>query len=132
MKILVVDDMNQWRNFHKNALNIILKDIEYDIVEHSSATDAYECILNNLNNPFDLIITDLQMEEDYEPDYAGEWLIKNIQNLKQYSNIPKIIASAAPNIKHIATQLNVDYIAKTSLIHNLLAYELKIKELLQI
>lgn len=132
IKILAVDDMSQWRNYHKEALNIILKDIEFDLVLCDCATNALEDILSNLNNAYDLIITDLQMEEAFEPDYAGEWLIKNIQKYTQYTNVPKIIVSAAPNIKFIAQQHNVDYISKPTLVHNPLAYELKIKELLRI
>ena len=132
MKILVVDDMSQWRNYHKNALNFILNEVEYDLYLAESATGAYKNILENIENPYDLIITDLQMEEDYAPQYAGEWLIEQIQSLKQYINIPKIIVSAAPNIKMIAEHYNVEFLRKPSLIHTPLTYELKIKELLNI
>ncbi len=132
MKILVVDDLGQWRSYHKSALNVILENIEYELVIQNSATEAYKNIIENTNNTYNLIITDLQMEECYEPDYAGEWLVKNVQKLKQYVSTPIIIVSAAPNIKYIAQQLNVNYISKPTLIHNPLAYELKIKELLNI
>lgn len=132
VKILAVDDMSQWRNYHKSALNFMLKDVEFELVLAQSATDAYKIVIENINTPFDLIISDLQMEEDYEPEYAGEWLIRNIQALNNYATIPKIIVSAAPNIRHIAETLGVDYLSKPTLIHNPLAYELKIKELLQL
>lgn len=132
IRILVVDDMLQWRNYHKNALNIVLKDVAFELVLAQSATEAYDIIMKNLNSPFSLIISDLQMEEDYEPEYAGEWFIRQVQDLRQYANIPKIIASAAPNIKHIAQQLNVDYLPKPTLIHTPLVYELKIKESLKL
>lgn len=132
MKILVVDDMRQWRNYHKNALNFILNDVEYDLYLAESATNAYKNILENIETPYDLIITDLQMEDDYEPLYAGEWLIAQTQTLKQYTAVPKIIVSAAPNIKMIAENYNVEFLRKPSLIHTPLTYELKIKELLNI
>ena len=132
IKILIVDDMSQWRNYHKNALNFILNEVEFELAIAESATGAYKNILENIENPYNLIITDLQMEEDYEPLYAGEWLIKNVQDLRVYCNIPKIIVSAAPNIKLIAEQYNVEYIRKPSLIHTPLSYELKVKELLKI
>ena len=70
------------------------------------------------------------MEEAYEPEYAGEWLARNIKLLKQYVNTPIIIVSAAYNIKFIAEQLGVDCIPKPSLIHNQILYELKIREAL--
>ncbi len=132
IRILAVDDMFQWRNYHKNALGFILQDIEYELELADCAKEAFEKISQNIQRPYDLIITDLQMEEDFEMEYAGEWLIRNTQKLNQYLTVPKIIVSAAPNIKHIASQLNIDFIPKPTLIHNPLIYELKIKESLNI
>lgn len=132
IRILAVDDMLQWRNYHKNALNFVLQDIEYELELANCAKEAFEKITQNIQKPYDLIITDLQMEEDFDMEYAGEWLIRNTQNLKQYLTVPKIIVSAAPNIKHIASQLNIDFIPKPTLIHNPLTYELKIKEALNL
>lgn len=132
IKILAVDDMSQWRSYHKSTLSFLLKDIEFTIDVVDSAKAAYEKISEDLQNPYDLIITDLQMEEDFEPEYAGEWLVRKIQELRQYATVPKIIVSAAPNIKHIANQLEVDFISKPTLIHNMLSYELKIKEVLNL
>ncbi len=127
-KILVVDDMRQWRSYHKSALNLVLSDIDFELVLANSATEAYKIVLSNIENPFDLIISDLQMEEDYEPEYAGEWFVRNVQALNNYATVPKIIVSAAPNIRHIAEILGVDYLPKPTLIHNPLTYELRIKE----
>lgn len=130
IRILAVDDMKQWREYHTSALTVILKDIPFELVVNSSATEALQTIEATIDSPFNLIITDLQMETDYEPEYAGEWLIRNVQTYKPYQNIPKIIVSAAYNIKYIAEQLNVGFLAKPQLINNPLAYELKIKEIL--
>lgn len=120
IRILAVDDMPQWRNFHKTALNTILKDIEFELVLKDSATEALEVIQSNIKAnvaPFDLIISDLQMETAYEPDYAGEWLIKNIKMIPSYINTPIIIISAAYNINFIAENLGVDCLSKPSLVH---------------
>lgn len=131
IRILAVDDMPQWRNFHKSALNTILKDTDFELVLKNSATEALEVIQESAKTnayQFDLIISDLQMETAYEPDYAGEWLIKNVKMLPSYINTPIIIVSAAYNINFIAENLGVDCISKPSLIHNPLSYELKLKE----
>lgn len=130
MKILVVDDMSQWRNYHESALNQVLDKITFELEVASSATDAMQIIQQNLSKPFDLIISDLQMETDFDPEYAGEWLVRNVQMLKQYANVPKIIVSAAYNIRYIAENLGVDYLSKPLLINNPLIYELKIQEVL--
>lgn len=130
LKILAVDDMQQWRNYHTEALSVILKAVPYELILAESATSALEIINENIDSKFDLIISDLQMESTFEPEYAGEWLIRNIQNIKQYHLTPKIIVSAAYNVKFIAEQLNVHYLSKPSIIHNPLAYELKIREVL--
>ncbi len=130
IRILAVDDMPQWRNFHKNALNEVLHGIPFELTLKNSATEAFECIQKNLETPFDLIISDLQMETDYEPELAGEWLIRNINSLPQYKTTPKILVSAAFNIKFISEKLQAEYLPKSSIIHSILAYELKITELL--
>ena len=130
IRILAVDDMPQWRQFHSDTLSVILKGLEFELTLKNSATEAFGVIKENLSTPFDLIISDLQMESDYEPEHAGEWLIRNTQELPQYLNTPKIIVSAAFNIKYIAENLKVDYLPKPALIHNPLLYELKVKEIL--
>lgn len=130
IKILAVDDMPQWRNFHSHALNTILQDTEFELTLKNSASEAFEDIQEKIQTPYNLIISDLQMESDFEPEHAGEWLIRNIQSLPQYANTPKIIVSAAYNIKFIAENLGVDCIPKPLLVNSLLTYELKIKELL--
>ena len=44
-KILVVDDMLQWRNYHKSALNLVLKDEDFEIVLVQSAAEAKKIVL---------------------------------------------------------------------------------------
>lgn len=112
MKILVVDDMASWREFHKTALEEIFIEEEYRIDTADYAREALDKLYENTSAPYDLIITDLQMEDDFRPQYAGEWLIEQIKNLPAYKNTRIIISSGTYNIKHIAEGLGVDYIPK--------------------
>lgn len=121
-KILVVDDQSGWRNFNTGAVKEILGK---DIILHtaSSGKDGYDKILENLKEPYDFIITDMQMETDYSPLMAGEWLIEQIKNLSSYYKTKIIIISASPKIKQIAQTYEVDYIPKSSAIVSLDFYK---------
>ena len=112
MKILIVDDLKSWQYYHLS----IIKDIfqESEIQTASSAREAYDKLFENSEKPFDLIITDMQMENDFEPKYAGEWLIEQIQNFKNYAKTKIVIISATYNIEQIATHYNVHYLRKTT------------------
>lgn len=115
--ILLVDDTRTWLLFHKEIINQLYGKI-FQITLADSAKDAYDIIRRNTEKPFDIIITDLQMESDYEPELAGEWLIKQIKNLKEYSRTNIIIISAMFNIEFIAKKYNVECIPKNILIRN--------------
>src|SRR5574344_375076 len=115
MKILIVDDTPAWRTFHENSLEDIL--VEKSISDYLIDTADYarkglDKIYEHVSNPYDLIITDLQMEDDFAPKYAGEWLVEQIKTFSSYMNSQIIISSGCFNIKNIANSLNVDYIAK--------------------
>ena len=112
MKILVVDDVKGWRDYHSKIMNDLFSSAE--IYTADSAKDAYSLLLGHNNFPFDIILTDMQMETDYEPDYAGEWLIKEIKKLKNYYKTKIVIISAAYNINYIAQNYGVDYIRKST------------------
>lgn len=112
MKILVADDIKGWRDYHIAVLNTLFPDFE--VTEADSASEAYSKILENNNTPFDIVITDLQMESDYEPLYAGEWLIERIKELKNYYKTKIVIISATYNIKMIAEKYGVYCIPKTA------------------
>lgn len=131
LNILAVDDMLKWRGFHSSVLNTILKDTEFSLTLKNSAFEAYNTI-QETHPPFDLIITDLQMELDFEPEHAGEWLVRNIKDLPDSKNTKILIVSASYDIRFIAEKYNVDYLSKPILIQNPLAYDLKIRELLHI
>ncbi len=112
-KILIVDDVKGWRDQHILILNELLDgDAEFDTAE--SAREGYEKVYNNINAPYNLIITDLQMEEDFLPKYAGEWFIEQIRKLNQYNKTRIVIISATYNISLIAESLNVGYIPKST------------------
>jgi CheY-like chemotaxis protein len=110
MKILIVDDVKGWRDYHSYIMNELFENAEIQTAE--SARDGYDKLLENNESPFDIIITDMQMESDFEPKYAGEWFIEQIKTFKNYKNTRIVIISAAYNIPAIAENYGVDYIRK--------------------
>ena len=68
--------------------------------------------MENNDKPFDIIISDLQMENDFEPKYAGEWFVEQVKTFKSYINTRVIISSGCYNIRQIAENLNTNYIPK--------------------
>ena len=110
MKILIVDDVKGWRDYHSRIVSEMFADIEIYIAE--SAREGYDKLVENNETPFDIIITDMQMEMDFEPKYAGEWFIEQIKSFKNYTNTRIVIISAAYNIPVIAQNYGVEYIRK--------------------
>ena len=112
-RILLVDDTPGWVRFHKNNIEYLnLPDIEID--EAFSAKEALSKIETAIDNPYNVIFTDLQMESDFLPYLAGEWLIKQIKTYdKYYKNTKIVIVSASPSIELIAKRNEVLYIPKT-------------------
>lgn len=109
-KILIVDDIKGWRDYHSSRVTEILGECSITIAE--SAREGYDKLLESNNDPFDIIITDMQMENDFEPKYAGEWFIEQIKTLKNYSKTNIIIISAAYNIQTIAQNHGTKYLRK--------------------
>ncbi len=112
-RILLIDDTPGWVRFHKNNIEYLnLPGIEID--EAFSAKEALSKIETAIDNPYDVIFTDLQMESDFLPYLAGEWLIKQIKTYdKYYKNTKIVIVSASPSIELIAKRNEVLYIPKT-------------------
>lgn len=110
-KILIVDDQQAWIVFNTSMVNDILGN---NVIIHtaSSASEAYNLLLENILQPYDYILTDLQMEGDYAPKSAGEWLVEQAKGMSFYEKTKIIIISAAPFITHIAERLDVSYIRK--------------------
>lgn len=112
-KVLVVDDMQQVLEFHKGNILYNNKDVKVDTAQ--SAREGYDKVFAHVSDPYDVIITDLQMENDFDPLCAGEWLIQQIQLLKQYYKTRIYICSGYYAIKMIAEKYNVDYVRKSEL-----------------
>ena len=114
MRILAVDDSFDWLNVHSYMAEGVFDD-DIEVVCASSAFEALNIYKEEyIENPFNLVITDMQMESDYEPLYAGEWLIKEILTLKNSQNI--LIVSSVLNIEQIANAYGVDYLSKRNII----------------
>ena len=111
MKILVVDDSQGWVRHHCNNISYVL-DCDVKIVRAYSAKEGDAALSANIDEPFDIIFTDMQMETDFLPLNAGEWLIKQVQFYPEYKNTKIVIISASPVIDRIAEKYNVDFIPK--------------------
>lgn len=128
-KILIVDDSKGWLDYHVSALTQIYGN-KFVLETANSGRMGYEQVYNNLNEPYALIISDLQMECDFEPKFAGEWFIERVKELKQYKNTPLIIMSAAYNIRTIAENLGVNCLSKAIAARDLTSYKLALDELI--
>lgn len=110
-RILITDDSTRWITYHKGAiLEIFNNNVSIDTA--NSAKEGVEKITASIDNPYDIIITDMQMESDFLPFYAGEWFIKQIKFFKEYQNTKIIVISATSNIRQIAEKYNTDFIPK--------------------
>ena len=112
-KILIVDDVPGWVRFHQNNIEYLnLPDTEIDTA--NSAREGLSKIESNIDNPYTVIFTDLQMESDFLPKSAGEWFIEQIRTYNKYYKDTKIvIISASPSIERIAKRCKTDYIPKS-------------------
>ena len=110
-RILVVDDSPSWIRHHSQVLNLLYQD-KIEIETAGSAIEANDKLYANADNPYDIILTDMQMESNFLPQLAGEWLIEQVQNMKEYYKTHIVIISATASIKLIAQKYNVDYIPK--------------------
>ena len=117
--ILIVDDVKGWRDFNTNVMHELFgNDVNIDTAEN--ATMAYDFLLQA--KPYDIILTDLQMEDSYSPKYAGEWLVEQIKTFNRYNSTKIVMISAAYNIRHIADNLEVNCIPKSTALKCVSAY----------
>jgi len=128
-KILIVDDSKGWLDFHQVTLKELYAD-KFVLETADCARKGYDMVYNNLKVPYDLIISDLQMEMEFEPKHAGEWFVEQVKMMKEYKNTPIIIMSAAYNIRSIANKLGVDCLPKATAARDLISYKLAIDETL--
>ena len=129
IRILITDDTHTWLEFHKNLIQSLYGEL-FEIMTASSAKEALDIIKKNIDNPFSIIISDLQMETDYEPKLAGEWLCEQVKSMPAYSSSKIILISAMYNIEHIAKSLNVECIPKNRLVNNKLLMKFMLEKLM--
>lgn len=116
LKVLITDDNESWRNFNKDIVFSLFGQDNVDMYLANSAMAGYDTILQNDKNPFDLIISDLQMESNFAPMSAGEWFVIQIKNTRSHLNTKIIIVSGMYNIEYVANNLNVDFLPKRMLV----------------
>jgi len=131
-KILLVDDSVEWINTHITYIKTFFEEEMFLIEIATSAKDAFNLVVKSGHDPYDIIITDLEMEKIFDETYAGCWLVKNLINRKECQNTKFIIISGSYNICDIANNFNVSYIAKNSLVNNPYLLKYKIMELINI
>lgn len=119
--ILIVEDSPQWQRFHLDMIKSYNKG-DFEIRIASSAREGLEIVQENTEKPFDLIFSDMQMESDFHPDFAGEWFIKQVKQIPRYNKTLLVIVSATYNIAFIAQNLGTDYLSKRSIINYPQAY----------
>lgn len=108
-RILVVDDSIKWVEYHIEALKL---QENFEIETAYSAKSGLAKVEVNIDNPFDIIFTDMQMETDFLPLYAGEWFIEQIKTFKEYKDTKIVIISATSDVKRVAEKYNVSYLPK--------------------
>lgn len=129
LKVLIVDDSQGWRNFNQSAIEAIFQD-EAEITLAESARDGYDKVMFAGSDKFDLVITDLQMESDFAPMIAGEWLVRQILTFPKYKTSEILLVSAMYNIEMISDMLGVDCLSKRLLISGSeLPLKLKLEEM---
>ncbi len=134
MKVLILDDSYSWQEFHKNNIEEIFIELDiknYQIDTVSWAKEGYDAVMQNIDEPYQLIISDLQMEDDFKPQFAGEWFAEQVKTFKQYLNTKIVLCSASYNIKQIAENLSVNFIPKRIAITDINNYKNSIIKLLK-
>ena len=116
-KILITDDSVSWLNFHTSLINELYGKL-FEITTANCAKEALNIIKQNDKSPFLLVLTDLQMETDFAPKLAGEWLVQNVKQINGYNVSKIIIVSSMYNIEEIAKRNEVDCISKPMLFYN--------------
>lgn len=119
-QILIVDDVEGWRKYNSDIIKELFGE-NAEITTASCAQEAYDIFLTGKR--FDIILTDLQMENTYEPKLAGEWLVEQIKTFHRFNNTKVVIISASYNARHIAENLGVECISKSTALRCLSAYK---------
>ena len=112
-RILIADDSPSWLKHHESTIKQIYGG-KCSVDTANSAYEANDMLYMNADEPYDIILTDMQMESDFLPLYAGEWLIEQIQKMPEYKNSQIIIVSATTSIRLSSEKYHVDYLPKYS------------------
>ncbi len=118
--VLIVDDVKSWREFNSQVIKDLYGE-DVTITTAASASDAYDILLTNKD--FDVIITDLQMEDNYSPKHAGEWLVEQIKTFDKYKKTKIIMISASYNLRQIARNLDIECIPKSTALASISAFK---------
>jgi len=118
MKILIVDDSMEWVKFHINLLNQFFEKGSAEIYFEMSAKSGFNRVLKEAKSPYDIIISDLEMEKMQDDSYAGSWFVRNILARKECCSSKIIIISGSYDISDIAKGFNVDFIPKDVILNN--------------
>ena len=111
MRVLIVDDVPGWIRFHQINLEYLgIENLEIDTA--ANANEGLSKIEISIDKPYDVIFTDLQMESDFLPKLAGEWLVEQIKMFDEYKNTKITLISASPSIEQIAKRQGVNYLSK--------------------
>jgi len=116
-KVLIVDDTLSWLKFNENLVETFFPKM-FDITTANSAWEARMTAVDNLDMPFDVVLTDLQMENYDGETLAGEWLIQQLRAFKEYNKTKFLIISGMSTIKNIAEKNNCAFISKPRLVSN--------------
>lgn len=119
--VLIVDDVKKWQDYNSQVIKNLYGENTL-ITKASSAKEALDVLSANEKN-FDIIITDLQMEDGYAPKQAGEWLVEQIKTFDKCKNTKIIMISASYNVRQIAQRLNIECIPKSTALVSLDAFK---------
>jgi len=128
LRIFIAEDSPEWIRFHLDLLHQLLEEETFEVDYEMSARASFNKILKN---PYDLIISDLEMEDILGESYAGKWLVRNILKKEECKNSKIIIISGSPDIQAVAKELKVDFIPKYDLSRNPLLLNYKLEEFLK-
>ena len=129
MRFLIVDDSYDWIKYHYANIQNTMPKAEIDTA--ISGFEGLNKVLAKDADYYDVILSDMQMEDVDSEDYAGIWLIKRLSESGKCKNTKIVIVSAVYNIQEVAKKLNTDYLSKASLVSSATAFEYKLKELLK-
>jgi len=127
IKILIVEDSPEWIKFHINLLNQLFETDLIEIDFEMSARAGFNRVIKKSETCYDLIISDLEMEEIFGENYAGSWFVRNILKREECKNSKILIISGSHDIKEVAKGFNVDFIPKYALSNNpeIMSYKLE-------